>query len=467
MRTGASSFICERCGAESPQWHGKCPACGEWNTLVEFRAPSRNPAARLARTDRSAVTSNLPLPAGEVASREQPRWPTGLAELDRVVGGGVVPGAVVLLAGDPGIGKSTLLLQSANCFAHTHGICLYASGEESLDQVALRGRRLEPLSPRLLLLAETQVEAIQEQVQRAAPELLIVDSIQSLYSADTDSLPGTPSQVRDCAARLLRLAKDLGVATFLVGHVTKDGAIAGPRLLEHMVDTVLSMEGDRHAGYRILRSTKNRFGSTDELGLFQMTERGLEGVPDASAALLAERRAGVPGSSVVAAMEGSRPLLVEIQALVSPASPYGSPRRSATGVDYNRTCLMLAVLEKRAGLPLASADVFVNVPGGVRVTEPAADLGLALAIAGSLREEAIAPDTACVGEIGLTGEIRGVPRLGPRLAELARRGFRRCLVPGAGGGDGVTGISVAAPQPGIAVAPVGDLQQAFREAFGR
>jgi DNA repair protein RadA/Sms len=465
-----TKFFCQQCGAEAGQWHGKCSACGEWNSLVEMvvRAPSgRRHAA--ARRQGGAIAAAGPVPAAGQVRELAPaaRRATGLSELDRVLGGGVVPGALVLLAGDPGIGKSTLLLQCANSFAQGHGQCLYVTGEESLAQVGLRARRVEPVSPDLLVLAETDVEAIVGEVERMAPGLLVVDSIQALYAPDIESLPGSVSQVRDCATRLLRAAKDLGVAVFLVGHVTKEGAVAGPRLLEHMVDTVLSLEGDRHSGYRILRSTKNRFGSIDELGLFQMTERGMEGVPDASAALLAERRAGVPGSSVVAALEGSRPLLVEIQALVSGASPYASPRRSVTGVDYNRTCLMLAVLEKRAGLSLASADVFVNVPGGVRVTEPAADLGLALAVASSLKDQAIRPDTACLGEVGLTGEIRAVPRLERRLSELARRGFRRCLVPQAEGRQvaGTDGPTSAESRAGLEVVPVEHLHDAFRAAF--
>jgi len=444
-------FICDRCGAESAQWHGKCNACGEWNTLVEFRAPSGR-----SRAPRPMASAAMPVSLTAAAAQKHERRRIGLSEVDRVLGGGLVPGAFVLLAGDPGIGKSTLLLQSASSFAENHGACLYASGEESLGQVAMRLRRLEPIGGQLLFLAETDVSAVEEQVAQVKPQLLVVDSIQSLHSPDSAALPGSPSQVRDCATRLLRVAKEVGVPTFLVGHVTKDGSVAGPRLLEHMVDTVLSLEGDPHSGHRVLRSTKNRFGSTDEIGLFQMTEKGLEGVPDASAALLAERRAGVPGSSVAAAVEGSRPLLVEIQALVSAAPAYGSPRRSVTGVDYDRTCLILAVLEKRAGLSLVSQDVFVNVPGGIKVTEPALDLGLALAVASSVREQALPADMACIGEVGLTGEIRGVPRLGARLSELGRRGFRRCLVPAGAGVAGGNGMSLVG---------VEHVHQAFEVAF--
>ena len=450
MRKQKTTYICDRCGNESPQWHGQCQSCGEWNTLVEFRAPEgRAPVVRRA-------PAGAPVAAGEIDPATQARSSSGMEELDRVVGGGLVPGCVALLAGDPGIGKSTLLLQAASSFSAAHGVCLYVTGEESLSQVGIRGRRLGALSSRLLLFAETEVEAIAQQVEQTSPRLLVIDSIQAMYSSGLDSLPGTVSQVRECASRLLSLAKDLGLPTFLIGHVTKEGAVAGPRLLEHMVDTVLSLEGDRHSGYRLLRCMKNRFGSTDELGLFQMTETGLEGVPDASAALLAERRAGTPGSSVVAALEGSRPLLVEIQALVARAAPHMTPRRSVSGLDYNRTCLILAVLEKRTGIPLATEDVFVNVPGGVRVAEPASDLGLALAVASSYQDVAMPADTACVGEVGLTGEIRAVPGLERRLSELARRGFGRCLI---------APRSRARAPEGMEVIAVEDLSQAFGAAF--
>jgi DNA repair protein RadA/Sms len=452
MAKTRTSYICERCGAESAQWHGKCLVCGEWNTLVEFRV-SDLPAAGARRAPAAA-----PARVTEVEIALQERRPTGMEELDRVLGGGLVPGALILVAGDPGIGKSTLLLQAADSFAASHGRGLYVSGEESLSQAALRSRRLKALSSELLLLAENDVEAIALQVQKLSPQVVVVDSIQAMYSPELKTPPGSVSQVRDCAARLLRLAKDLSVPTFLVGHVTKEGVLAGPRLLEHMVDTVLSLEGDHHSDYRVLRSTKNRFGSTDELGLFRMVETGMEAVPDASAALLAERRSDTPGSTVVAALEGNRSLLLEIQALVAQAAPNANPRRSVTGVDYSRTCLILAVLEKRAGMALANADVFVNVPGGIRVTEPAADLAVALAIASSHREVPVLGDTACVGEMGLTGEIRAVPRLDRRLSELSRQGFGRCLVP----------PQARPPAPeGMEVIAVEHVSDAFRAGLSR
>lgn len=365
-------------------------------------------------------------------------------------------GVLVLLAGDPGIGKSTLLLQAANGFAKAHGACLYVSGEESISQVGLRTRRLRAVCSDLQILAENDVDAVALEVQKTAPRLLVVDSVQSMSSAELSAPSGSVSQVRDCAARLLRLAKDQGVPTILVGHVTKEGVVAGPRLLEHMVDAVLSLDGARHGEYRILRATKNRYGSTDELGLFRMTAEGMSGVPDASAALLSGRRAGAPGSVIVPALEGSRPLLLEVQALATGSVAGGNPRRSVTGCDYARVCLTMAVLEKRAGVPLSSADVFVNVPGGVRVSEPAADLAVALALGSSHRETPVAPDMACVGEVGLTGEVRSVPQLGRRLGELARQGFRRCLAPRQ---------AEAEPSAKIEVIPVDNVVEALEEAF--
>jgi len=438
MSKSRVSHVCARCGGVFPQWYGKCPACGAWGSLGEFREAATPPAAVRRGPGRA------PRPVTEVEVAAQPRLETQLGELDRVLGGGFVPGALVLLAGDPGLGKSTLLLQAANSFATSRGTCLYVSGEESLSQLALRSRRLGALSPNLVLLAETDTEVIEEQVQQIQPGLLIVDSIQAMYSPQADSLPGSVSQVRECAARVMRIAKDLGVPTVLVGHVTKDGAIAGPRVLEHMVDTVLYLEGEHHAGYRVLRAVKNRFGSTDEIGLFSMAEDGLHGVPDASAALLAERKAGRPGSAVTATLEGNRPLLIEVQALVSDAAPFGAPRRSVNGLDYNRTCLVIAVLEKRTRMPLVNQDIFVNLPGGIRIGEPATDLALAVAIASSMRDQALPPDMAFLGEIGLTGEARSVPRLERRLAELARHGFRRCVTPRTTGAKAPIGLELIA-----------------------
>jgi DNA repair protein RadA/Sms len=442
-----TQYVCDRCGGVFPQWYGKCPACGAWDSLWEMRGKETVGPAAAAR--RSGGRS--PVPVTEVELAPQPRLPTTVEELDRVLGGGLVPGALVLLAGDPGLGKSTLLMQAGNAFAENHGKCLYVSGEESLQQVAIRSRRLGSLSPDLLLLAETDAEAIEQQVVQTEPGLLIIDSIQAMYAPSVESLPGSVGQVRECALRMMRIAKDLGVPTFLVGHVTREGTIAGPRVLEHMVDTVLALEGDRHSGYRILRAIKNRFGSTDEVGMFHMAQEGLQGVPDASAALLAERRAGLPGSSVTVALEGSRPLLVEVQALVSRGPSSGTLWRSVNGLDYNRTCMVIAILDTRTHLSVADKAAFVNVPGGLRVEEPATDLGLAMAVASSILERPVPPQVAFVGEIGLTGEVRAVPALGRRLAELSRYSFTWCLVPpGKDRGGAPSGLKL------VAVENIGD-----------
>jgi DNA repair protein RadA/Sms len=375
-----------------------------------------------------------------------------------VLGGGVVNGSVVLLAGDPGIGKSTLLLQAASSHAEKHGTSLYISGEESIAQLKLRAKRLGPISDRLLVAAESQVEAIAAHIEGVAPALAVVDSVQSIRCADLDSPPGSVSQVRECALRLMMSAKQKGLPVFLVGHVTKEGAVAGPRVLEHMVDTVLYLEGDPNLSYRLLRAVKNRFGSTNELGVFQMVEEGLEEVPNPSAAFLMERRRGVSGSAVVATMEGTRPLLVEVQALVSAASPYASPRRSATGLDYHRVLLVLAVLEKRVGLPLATQDLYINVPGGVRVHEPGADLGIALSVASSFKDRPLREDTVCFGEVGLTGEIRAVSMADRRVQEARRLGFQRCIFPRPVG-------ERRKEYPDFGVVPVSELAEAMQQAL--
>lgn len=356
------------------------------------------------------------------------RQPTGFAEFDRVLGGGAVAGSVVLVGGDPGIGKSTLLLQTAERAARAGGRVLYASAEESVLQIKLRAERLGAASPLLFLLAEVDLEAIIEAARRLHPAMLIVDSIQTVHRGDVPSAPGSVAQVRECTSALIRLAKDEGVATFIVGHVTKEGTLAGPRVLEHLVDTVLAFEGDRHHAYRILRATKNRFGSTNEIGVFEMAGRGLVEVSNPSAAFLSERPEAAPGSAVVCAIEGTRSLLVEIQALTVPTS-FGMPRRTAAGVDYNRLLVLLAVLERRGGLQLSGQDVYASVAGGISVDEPAADLGIAAAVASSLRNRVVDPRTVVVGEVGLAGEVRAIPQVEKRLAEAARLGFNRAVVP--------------------------------------
>ncbi|MDR7482961.1 MAG: DNA repair protein RadA [Armatimonadota bacterium] len=429
-------FVCQACGHTSAKWLGRCPGCGEWNTLAEE-------VVRAAGRGTRPPAAAEPVSVAAVDLVQEARTPSGLAEFDRVLGGGVVAGSVVLVGGDPGVGKSTLLTLIAHRLTRADRPVLYVTAEESARQTRLRAERLGALAPELLLLAETDLDAIAETVRRVRPAALIVDSIQTVYRGDVASAPGSVAQVRECAASLVRLAKDEGIATFLVGHVTKEGALAGPRVLEHLVDTVLYFEGDRHHAYRVLRATKNRFGPTNEIGVFEMTAAGLREVPNPSAAFLAERPAGTPGSAVVCAIEGTRPVLVEVQALVTPTH-FGMPRRTASGVDYNRLLLLLAVLERRAGLRLGDQDVYASIAGGLTVEEPAADLGIALAVASSLRDRPVDPQTVVVGEVGLGGEIRGVPQLVRRVAEAARLGFGRVVVPAQAVQEIPAGVEVVA-----------------------
>jgi DNA repair protein RadA/Sms len=422
----SSVFRCQQCGFQAPKAYGRCPGCGEFNTMQEeLTAPDRGGPRRAGPRP---PASARPLRLADVSAGGADRIRTGIAELDRVLGGGVVAGSGVLIGGDPGVGKSTLMLDACRALAEAAGPVLYVSGEESVAQVKLRADRLGVASKDLFILAETAVEAIEAQVTALAPRVLVVDSIQTVYLEALESAPGSVSQVRESGARLMMLAKSRGLAVFLVGHVTKDGALAGPRVLEHLVDTVLYFEGERHATYRVLRAVKNRFGSTNEIGVFEMTGRGLVEVANPSAVFLAERPQGAPGSVIVAALEGTRPLLLELQALVSPAH-FGTPRRTVLGADYNRFCLLLAVLEKRAGFPLQNQDVFVNVAGGARCQEPAADLGIVVAAASSYTERALPTDLVLIGEVGLTGEVRGIGGLEARLAEAAALGFGSALVP--------------------------------------
>jgi DNA repair protein RadA/Sms len=414
-------YTCQQCGLQSPKWLGKCPDCGQWNSLVEEQQP-------LARgKGGAALPAGKPLRLAEVAAAEEDRIRCGIAELDRVLGGGVVPGSFTLIGGDPGIGKSTLLLQAAGRLAGA-GSVLYVTGEESARQVKLRGERLGVAAGGLYLLAENALEAILERTRELRPAFLVVDSIQTVFTAALESAPGSVSQVRECAGRLMQVAKGEGIPTFIVGHVTKDGAIAGPRMLEHMVDTVLYFEGDAGHPYRILRAVKNRFGSTNEIGVFEMKEAGLAEVPSPSELFLAERPEGAAGSAVVPALEGSRPILVELQALVSGAS-FGTPRRTTMGFDHNRVALLVAVLEKKVGLHLLGQDIFLNVAGGVRLVEPAVDLGAVAALASSHTGKPIPPRTILFGEVGLAGEVRAVSRPELRVKEAARLGFDRCLLP--------------------------------------
>ena len=424
-------FVCQECGSQAAKWLGKCPDCGAWNSYVEER-----PVETVAGAGAAAAGHRYTLAGAAGAARlyaeieieQHARLSTGIDEFDRVLGGGVVPGSLVLLGGEPGIGKSTLLLQAAASMAHTVGPVLYSSGEESEHQVKSRGERLGVGNAPLYLLAETCLERILEEIARIRPALVIVDSIQTVFSLRFQSAPGSIGQVREASTQLLFAAKGQNVPIFLVGHVTKEGSLAGPKALEHIVDTVLYFEGERHHSHRVVRAVKNRFGAVSELGVFEMTSGGLKAVPNPSKMFLAERPANAPGSAVLCSVEGSRPILVEVQALVS-TSTYGNARRMANGVDTQRLTLLLAVLEKRVGLNLIGDDVFVNIAGGMTVDEPAADLGIVAAIASSVRNRVVPATTAVFGEVGLAGEVRGTTQAGLRVREAAQMGFRRCIMP--------------------------------------
>jgi DNA repair protein RadA/Sms len=427
----ATIFSCSACGAQSPKWHGRCPACGEWNALVEERAPAPGGGGGRARSGAVAARAPAARPVllREVAVERVPRLHTGIGELDRVLGGGLVPGSLVLLGGSPGIGKSTLTNMALGHLAAAGRRTLYVSGEESAAQIRLRAERLGESALDVPVLAETDLGAVLAALRAERPDACVIDSVQTLHSADLDSAPGTVGQVREVATRIAEVAKGSGTAVLLVGHVTKDGALAGPRVLEHLVDCVLQFEGERERTYRTLRALKNRFGSTNDVGVFEMRSSGLAEVLDASARFVGEATKA-PGSVVLAAMEGSRPLLVEVQALVS-ASEIVPPRRVCTGLDRNRLALVLAVLSRHAGVATGAADVFVNVVGGVRIDEPGADLAVALAVASAARNVATTPaPLACFGEIGLTGELRSVAHPDRRAAEAAKFGLRTVLAPG-------------------------------------
>ena len=428
MKTPKAFYACQSCGAQSQKWLGKCPDCGEWNTFVEERAAVAAPAIAEKRSAAGALGGSAARLYQDVDTENAERLSTGISEFDRVLGGGIVPGSLVLLGGEPGIGKSTLLLQAAAHFAASVGPVLYCSGEESEHQVKSRGERLGVGATPLYLLAETCLERLLEEVDRLKPALLIVDSIQTVFSLKIASAPGSVGQVRQCATDLLFTAKGRNLPTILVGHVTKDGSLAGPKVLEHVVDTVLYFEGQQHHSHRVVRAVKNRFGAISELGVFEMTGVGLKPVPNPSKLFLAERPANVPGSSVLCTIEGSRPILVEVQALVSTAT-FGNAQRTANGLDRNRLSLLLAVLDKRVGLNLATDDVFVNVAGGLSIDEPAADLAVLSAVASSLRNKPIASDVVVFGEVGLAGEVRTTTQAALRVREAAQLGFTRCVLP--------------------------------------
>src|SRR5881296_1285380 len=421
----ASAYRCQECGFSSPK-PGTCPDCrragNTWVQLVEERPVSPRSSRR------ASVAAARPRALTEISIEPDDRVRTGIGELDRVLGGGVVRGSLVLIGGDPGVGKSTLLLQAARALAQAAPPVLYVTAEESAAQVKMRADRLGIATDGLLLWPENDLSIVQAQLDDVKARALVIDSIQTVFLPDLESAPGSVAQVRECGARLMTLAKGLGIATFLVGHVTKEGALAGPRVREHLVDTVLYFEGERHHAYRVLRAVKNRFGSTNEIGVFEMAERGLVEVANPSGFFLSERPVDAPGSAVVASLEGTRPMLLELQALVARAS-FGTPRRTVLGADYNRVCLLLAVLEKRVGFPLQSQDVFVNVAGGARVTEPASDLGIAIAAASSYLDRPVRGDVVIMGEVGLTGEVRAVAGFTARLKEAAALGFAAAVVP--------------------------------------
>ena len=444
-------FYCTQCGNETPKWQGQCSACGAWNTIVEQPAPAKGKSG--GKPALSTGPIGQPKRVSEMVIDQEIRFPTGLAELDRVLGGGAVQGSLVLIGGAPGIGKSTLMLQIC------HQLCqfakvLYVSGEESERQLKLRAERLGVGEMGLYLFAENDLEQVSAAVEETAPDILIVDSIQTMYTGDQSTSPGSISQVKECTMALMQLAKGRGITVFVIGHVNKEGNLAGPKVLEHMVDCVLYFEGDRHMSYRILRAAKNRYGATNEIGVFEMDDTGLREVPNPSQMLLEGRLTEEPGTCVTCVMEGARPVLAEVQALLTPTS-FGTPRRSTNGFDYNRAMLLMAVLEKRGGLGVNTCDAYLNVIGGLYLDEPGADLAAVLALASSFRDKPVPPDLVAVGEVGLTGELRSVSALSQRLSEVRRLGFTKCLVPQRHGRQTIV------PPTGLQLIPVKNIREAL------
>lgn len=458
MAKKKTKFICQSCGYESPKWMGRCPGCNGWNTMteeVEITASKNQRRTAFTHTDQPM---SKPVSIMTVGTEQEPRVMTDSGELNRVLGGGIVPGSLLLIGGDPGIGKSTLLLQVSAQLARKDYDVLYISGEESVKQTKLRAVRLGVTSDHLYVYSETDMGMIEQAINEINPDFVIIDSIQTVFHPDVTSAPGSVSQVRECTAELMRLAKTKGIAIFIVGHVTKEGNIAGPRLLEHMVDTVLYFEGERHHTFRILRAVKNRFGSTNEMGIFEMKEEGLEEVMNPSEIFLEERSQGAAGSTVVASMEGTRPILVEIQALISP-SIFPNPRRMATGIDHNRVSLLMAVLEKRVGLLLQNQDAYLKVTGGVKLGEPAVDLAVIVSIASGFRDVPTRATDCIVGEVGLTGEVRRVSRIEQRVKEAAKLGFERIIIP-------ANNLSGWTPPSDIKVVGVATVSEALKYALG-
>lgn len=426
MAKGKTSvYFCQNCGFESSKWMGQCPGCKEWNSFVEEVIDRKS---NVSASVKKAAEDAKPMPLSAISSIDEERTSTNIKELDRVLGGGIVKGSLVLVGGDPGIGKSTLLLQVCKNLSNKNKSVLYISGEESLQQIKIRAERIGTFTDFLELLCETNLDIIKEVITKKKPSVVVIDSIQTMYNENVASAPGSVSQVREATGVFMQIAKGMGITIFIVGHVTKEGVVAGPRVLEHMVDTVLYFEGDRHESYRILRGVKNRFGSTNEIGVFEMRNTGLEEVENPSEFMLSGKPVGASGSVVACSMEGTRPILLEIQALVC-QSYFGNPRRTATGTDYNRVNLLLAVLEKRLGMHLSECDAYVNIAGGIRMNEPAIDLGIVLAIISSKLDKPIDEKTICFGEVGLSGEVRGVSMAEQRVLEAKKLGFERCILP--------------------------------------
>lgn len=453
MAKAKTVFFCTACGNETPKWQGRCPSCGAWNTMEEH---IEKPVAAGKAKSAPVGVSRMPRKLHEVDSGDEIRFSTGMGELDRVLGGGAVEGSLVLVGGAPGIGKSTLLLQICSSLCRDRSV-LYVSGEESERQIKMRAQRLNVAPESLFVLSETRMSDILESVEDLKPDILIADSIQTLYNEENESSPGSVSQVKDCTMTLMQISKSQGITVFVVGHINKDGAIAGPKVLEHMVDCVLYFEGDPNTSYRLLRAAKNRFGSTNEIGVFEMADSGLIEVPNPSQMLLEGRPEGAPGTCVACVMEGTRPVLAEVQALVT-RTTFNVPRRAADGFDFNRAVLLIAVAEKRANMKLSAFDAYINVIGGLTLSEPGADLPVALAVASSYRDQCIPDDLVAIGEVGLTGEIRSVSNLNQRLSEVARLGFKRCIIPKSGA------EKVEIPQ-GLTVFRVRNLREAIETAM--
>lgn len=445
------TFRCQSCGAQTPKWMGRCPDCGAWDTLTEEKIISAGPG----KTRASFVPRPVPIDSVDVT--ESQRLRTGITEFDRVLGGGIVDGSLILIGGDPGIGKSTLMLQVLSCLSKSHKKCLYVSGEESIRQLSMRGKRLNSESSSLFIVSETDLDSILSMAEKEPYDVMVIDSIQTVFHPDVSSTPGSVTQIREASMQFMRLAKTTGLPIFLVGHVTKVGAIAGPRIMEHMVDSVLYFEGDKNHVFRILRAVKNRFGSTNEIGVFEMRETGLEEVPNPSAVFLSERSVVSPGSVVTSSMEGTRPILVEIQGLVS-SSGLGTPRRTVLGLDQNRVALIVAVMEKRLGMNLSGLDIFMNVIGGVKIVEPSVDLGIAAALASSFLDKPLHKEITLIGEIGLTGEIRAVSHAQARIKEASKMGFTTCLVPS-------SCMKQLSPIKGVTIESVSFLKDAMEVLF--